>query len=664
MASSNPFTQLLPDIASKPPMVSADVFRGNVEVDKEAIKLLKRAGITAQALETSIQNDIKVSYDRFNRYAELSRAAEHWFVGPCLDLYANVATSFNPIHNATCWVTSKNDTYARELNAFLDRIGIEEKIYDWAYSVCQYGDMFVKMNGVPGLGVISVDDSMHPMHLSRVEIDGILVGFYNTPQGAIQGSGSGSAAIGAAGSAGLMPPWEYVHMRLLGAKRKRSRFAGDQTHSEMRQIHMITGAENKADYYEIMVTSVAMNALPAYKRLRLAEDSLLLARVTRGIIKYIWKLKVDSTNSSAVAALMDQYATLITRARSIDTRDASASYDSRQNPMTSIEDLFVPVWGDVNDLAFEKIGGEADIRWIVDIDMLRNQLAFAMACSPSLGGAFTKETSGALGSEAISELGIRFARSARRVQRTLISGITRMCQIHLAYIGFDPDPTMFTVHMSETSTTEETELLKNMESGMKVLQTMLKTLKSVAGKRIDSLKVWDYFNEKLLRLEDFQITDFYKSAAVLAKEQEALRAAAITKQQAEEKPSEEPNKASSNKLESIVSEVSDLFESVPEESLKEAIERAKKRINRKQPVFDLDIYSYCPAYVNLTEEIVKPEEYQDLIEVKGKKNIRKANDSFWIQERDAYRWHKKFGVAKIFFGDIEEESEELAGAAV
>jgi len=42
-------------------------------------------------LMKSIQADINVSYERYNLYQELDRALEHWFVGPAVDLYANVA---------------------------------------------------------------------------------------------------------------------------------------------------------------------------------------------------------------------------------------------------------------------------------------------------------------------------------------------------------------------------------------------------------------------------------------------------------------------------------------------------------------------------------------------------------------------------------------------
>ena len=1030
MTTANPFVQLLPDLTKKPQMVPAEQVKHLEKLDPEALALFKRAGLTAEMLQKSIEEDVKVSYDRFNIYEEVRRATEHWFVGPAMNLYGNQATSYNPIHNATAWVTSQSETYAKELNAFLNNIGTEEKIFDWGFSIATYGDMFVRLNGVPGLGVISIEDGMHPMNLSRVEYDGILVGFYKTPQGNAQLAGQTDYT----GEKALIPPWDFVHFRLLGAKQKRPRYPGDPSQTEMRQIHLITGTDT-TQVTTRYGTSLIMDALPAYKRLRLAEDSVLLARLTRGIIKYIWKLKIDSclhgdtkiqlmngtcpsiremagnessyigkgiltvnektknlevgkikavkktrkdaqlvkvtldngesikctpdhpfmmrdgtyreaqylqpedslmpyysklsekgisgynlvydpgrgdyryehrlavgklkegqiphhldchklnndpsnfmifesqsehvkwhhehstkfgfavtakeskskehiekvvnsrksngkpwhseqtkenirnahkgereirncltcgtefeclitkdrkycslkcayapgsgrtknrrklrvfiskpcecgtcedyfkeqifpqiryprqrfikkhdsrgTNNpnsktsrrkreelknlnhkvlmvewlakredtydievegnhnfplatgifvhnstgEAASALIDQYASLITHARAIDTSAGSPTFDSKNNQFSVLEDLFVPVWGSVEDLKVEKVGGEVDIRWIVDVDNLRNQLAFALACSPSLGGAYTKEASGALGSEALSELGIRFARSCRRLQRALISGITRMCQIHLAYMGYDPDPSLFQVHMAETSSAEEAQLMKSLDSGMKSLSTFIKTLKMVAGKRIDTLKVWDYWSDKILKMDDFHISNFFKSDKVLQQEMEMQQQLAAAKAE-KEIPEETPGGKKPIGLfpESIVLD-GDLdyllLETMPisSEAIKESIERFKTKLKRANPIFDLDIRSYVPVLSEKLENIRKEfkeetefTEFENKMQVKGVRlmeaRLPKEHQGslLWSKQRDARIWEQKFGKAKLLF---ENELEEL-----
>ena len=657
MTGSNPFRQLLPDISDRPAMIPADAFKGDQKWTPEMLQLLRKAGVTAGMVQHSIEADIQVSYDRWNMYQEIERSLEHWFVGSAIELYANVASTYNPIRNATVWVTADSDTYQQELSDLLDRIGVEEKIHDWAFTVAAMGDLFMEVNEVPGLGIVSVNDGMHPMTISRVDYNGVLVGFYKSPQG--QASD--------AQKTDLIPPWRYVHFRLLGAKRKRPRF-NDPGYTEMRQIHLITGADTK-QLTTRYGTGIPVNALPAYKRLRLAEDSLLLARVTRGIIRYIWKMKVDMNNAEAVSALMDQYAALITHARSIDTSEASTGFDSKQNPLTVIEDIFVPVWGTADDLKYEKIGGEADIKWIVDVDNLRQQLAFSLATPPALGGAYVQEASGALGSEAIGKLDIRFSRSARRIQRALIAGITRLCQIHLAYKGMDPDTDLFQVHMSETSNAEEEQLRKNLETGLRTFTQFRKVVKGVVGHKLDTAKLWDYYNDKILKLEDFHLDDMLKSPEVLQKEmeQEQARMAQQKAEQAAKEGSPEGAKGGERMPQGATPATAPEGGQRPVRLKPEAVVASKVRESNdrpwkkhyRRPVENLDLTSYVPIIEKTQEkEAKKLKLFESVASLDKAKVVRPGKIGFL--QRDAVSWFNLAGSAKV----VEAKDEATAKALI
>lgn len=428
------------------------------------------------------------------------------------ELYADYATNYNSIQDASVWITSDSHKYTNNLMTFLESIGVEEKIFDWGWTTAAYGDLFIGVDGAPGLGIVNIDDSLHPSNLSRVDYKGALVGFYRTPFEA------GALEISAA-DAQLIAPWEWVHFRVLGAKKKRPVYA-DPSYSEYRTVHLM-GPENR-QVTSKYGTSLLINSLPIYKRLRLAEDSILLARLTRGILKYVYKIKVDGMNVEAASAIIDEYMQILKRARALNTDPNDPNYDSKSNPMSAVEDLFIPVWGDVNDITIEEIGGKTDIRWIVDIDELRNQLASALRCPLSLLGGFVQEASGSLGAEAISQLDIRFARSSRRLQRALIQGITRLCQIHLAYQGMDPDPRLFEVHMSETSTEEENQLRNSLDTSVDVITKFVEMLDSVTegtDQKFDKIAIVDYFNRKLLKLGDLDLKSFLKDVEFPAAEE-------------------------------------------------------------------------------------------------------------------------------------------------
>jgi len=878
-------------------------------------------------------------------------------------------TVFSPMHNATLWITSESPTYQKELTKMLDRIGIEEKIFDWAFTTGSYGDMFVKIDGIPGQGVISIDDSEHPINISRVDHNGVLIGYYQTP-------------VGQAGDQQkLMAPWEYVHFRLLGGKKQRPQY-GDHNYAEYRTVHLLTGMRSK------QVTtrygcSVLMNALAIYKRLRLAEDSLLIARLSRGLIRYIWKLKVDSclkndteialmdgtnptiqemaenldkyvgkyvltvnektrnlepkqiknvkktrlnaqlvkvhidergnpegksisctpdhrfmlrdgtykeaqnlqpgdslmpyyhclsekglngyhlvydpgtnkyryehrvaagplkkgqiphhkdfdklnndpsnirifesqgehvkfhhevaekygfaismpgrsktedniqkvvasrrangkpwhseetkrvvgevrmakiasgeivqpmtdkhhseesneknrqshlgitkevnfnlvqseeakdkkrgsnnynwvpleiricecgcegtfeckinskqrfiyghsnrgkfnpnsnerkeaqlvecflnhkvisvewlkekedtydieidgtpnfpltsgvfvhnSNMEAVGELIDQYGRVLREARSIDTTEGSPNLESRENPMSAIEDIFIPVWDDVGDLTFDKIGGETDIRWIRDIEDLRQQLAAALRTPLPLLGAWLKEATGPLGSQAIEKVDINFARMARKLQRTIRTGIKRICQIHLAYMNLDPDPNLFDVQMPEMSTAEEESLKESLKEGMDVVSSMMEVVGDIVdgtNKELDKIEIFNYLNEKILKLEDFDLKEY-----LVAVEVEPIEEPPIEELPEEDQPLERKRRKTRDTTLKALRESSGVCDKrkkrmVHEQRVKELLEKTmaddKDRIYQKPCLFDTDLHSYVPTRTTVNGEV-------------------------------------------------------------
>lgn len=184
--------------------------------------------------------------------------------------------------------------------------------------------------------------------------------------------------------------------------------------------------------------SILADALPVWKRLRLAEDSIMMARIMKSPQRFLFKVVIpdDNSNSEAVANLVDQYQSEIKRSRAMNTDPNNPAFLDKFNAMAGAEDLIFPVWGSENNLTVETLGGETDIKWIADIDKLENQLITALKVPKQLLAGYSGEGGGGFeGGTALERMDIRFARQSRRVQRSLIAGLTRMAQIHLAYAG-------------------------------------------------------------------------------------------------------------------------------------------------------------------------------------------------------------------------------------
>jgi hypothetical protein len=308
----------------------------------------------------------------------------------------------------------------------------------------------------------------------------------------------------------------------------------DPMYAEFRTMHMMTGVDSR-QISSRYGTSLLVDALPTYKRLRLAEDSLLMARLTRGILRYVWKLRVTSQNAEATEALMSQLTGVLKKARALDISAGTPNFDSKFSVLANNEDLIIPVWGDsANDLTSEKIGGDVDIRWIVDVEELRQQLACTLRVPLSLLGGYVKEASGSLGSDAIEKLDIGFARSARRLQRALKQTIKRICQIHLAYMNMDPDPALFDICMNESSTAEEESARDSLDKGLDAVNKMLETIESAdPEKTIDRKKVVDYLNKKILKLGDFSLDNFLLETSTKLPTSESINETKLTEDESE-----------------------------------------------------------------------------------------------------------------------------------
>jgi intein/homing endonuclease len=191
----------------------------------------------------------------------------------------------------------------------------------FVHNCAAFGDMFVEIFSEPGVGIVCINDDNHPLNVSRVDHNGRLTGFFSTPLG-----------YATTDTRKLLAPWDYVHFRLLGAKKRRPMYQ-DQQYSEFRTVSIMTpDARRLTSKYG---TSILADALPIWKRLRLAEDSIMMARIMKSPQRFLFKVVIpdDNSNAEAVANLVDQYQAEIKRARAMNLDTNNPNYLDRFNAM-------------------------------------------------------------------------------------------------------------------------------------------------------------------------------------------------------------------------------------------------------------------------------------------------------------------------------------------
>jgi len=491
-------------VVKEPIEVPANSVKGLADPKKKAeasAKIIKRASLwDSSQLASIVANALSTSYYRRNLYREAELATEHEYVSGALNLYVDSVSKISQTTDKAVWIEAKDGKVANILNQFLEDIGIHEKIRDWAYQLGQYGDLFIEVFGQPGIGVAYIDDNIHPSSIERIDINGRLEGFIRTDKNYAFSKDIYS----------LLPPWQFVHFRIFGAQKKIANAAlgifgqnGDRY-----TVQLQDNVDNKWKITTRYGVSLLVDAIAPYKRLKLAEDTLLLARITRSILYYLYKIKItgeEAGNFDSMMDLVDSYADLLKRKTGLDTGAAKTWKDNWQALFAQVEDLFVPETDTVS-VDFDKLGGEVDIKSIVDIEMFENRLLGALRVSKAQLG-ITDELPSVLGGEgSLRRISINFAKSADRLQSGLKNGIKRLCQIHLAYRGIYVLPHMFNVAMSPVSTAEDEEAKQALNDSIDIADKLLDLIDKVKNDP-QKKKILSVLNQQFLKLNNKAMDD-------------------------------------------------------------------------------------------------------------------------------------------------------------
>ena len=468
---------------------------------KELINRLITKGtvFSRDRLQSILADALATSYFRRTFYRECEMCSSHPLVSGAMDLYTDAVCAVSGVTNRIVWCTSEDKHLENVINQFLEEIYVEERIRDWAGQLGMFGDFFTENIGREGIGVAFVDDSIHPADMERIDINGRLEGFIRT----------GMFVNQATYTADLEAPWKYTHLRVFGVTRKVLNTAlgifgepGRMFSLEKNQL-----ADKRFRITTRYGTSLLTPAIPVYKRLKLCEDSLLLSRMTRGILWYMYKIKVTGGNMDQAAELVQSYAEYLKRnlGAGLNVDEGQREWKDKFAPVFGqAEDLFVPESDDVS-VTVDKLGGEPDIKAIVDVDMLINQLLGSLRVSKSMLG-ITDEMPGAFGEGAANRISINFAKNAQRLQGGLRQGIKRLVQIHLAFRNLNPDPTRFEINFADISSAEEEEIKNALDKGVDIVDKAVEMIVKNAGEnQVNKLELLDYFNRKILKLNDLDL---------------------------------------------------------------------------------------------------------------------------------------------------------------
>ena len=363
------------------------------------------------------------------------------YVTSALDILSDDATQPDEYGNIY-YIDSPSEKVRNLLTNLFEDLEIESKLSKWARAIAKYGDLFIRVYGSTEdghRGVSSVDDTIYPSSVERRDYRGKLVAFIDTDTSYFNGDS-------------IRPPWDYIHFR----------HKGDLTPLKSKNL----GSQETSSLVSSYGQSILRAAVKVYTQLKFVENMILLSRLTNSVRRNIFSINVGEVDPKQAFETIKEYADLLKK--DINLNLADDLYNSAKHTAAFDEDIFIPVSDPKNDIQITTVGGDVNIAEQYDLEYLLNKLFAAL----KIPKAYLNYEQDLNARSTLIQLDIRYARSVSQLQTTLITGLTRLANIHLAYLGLDPDAVEFTITMTSVSAIDQEARLEQKQNSVGVARDM------------------------------------------------------------------------------------------------------------------------------------------------------------------------------------------------
>ena len=184
------------------------------------------------------------------------------------------------------------------------------------------------------------------------------------------------------------------------------------------------------------------------------EDAMLIHRVMRAPEKRVFKIDIGNIPPNEVDNYMQRIINKMKKTPFID--ESTGDYNLKFNIQNLTEDFFLPVRGGDSGTQIDNLPGMT-YETTDDIEYLKNRLLAALRIPKAFLGY--EESLGSKATLAAED--VRFARTIERIQRIIVSELTKIAVVHLYSQGFtDEELVNFELTLTNPSTIYEQEKLE------------------------------------------------------------------------------------------------------------------------------------------------------------------------------------------------------------
>ena len=363
---------------------------------------------TTGGLNFNYNHDSAYPTQRIQLYSDYELMDSDSIIASTLDILADETCLRNDM-GEVLQIRSSDDNVQKILyNLFYDILNIEFNLWSWTRNMCKYGDFYLKLEISEQFGIYNVipfssysiirQEGKNPQKPQEIK-------FKYDPTFATSQSPLGPQQISQISmnkDNGIeFDNFEMAHFRLL------------------------------SDFnYLPYGRSYIEPARKIFKQLSLMEDAMLIHRIVRAPEKRTFFVNVGNIPPNEVENYMQKTMNKMKKTPYMDPQ--TGEYNLKYNVQNILEDFYIPVRGGDATTRIETTKG-LDYAAIEDITYLRDKL-FAALKVPKAYFGYEKDLTG---KATLAAEDIRFARTVERLQKIIISELTKIALIHLYAQGYD-----------------------------------------------------------------------------------------------------------------------------------------------------------------------------------------------------------------------------------
>ena len=366
-------------------------------------------------------------------------------------------------------IRSSDETIQKILyNLFYDVLNIEFNLWSWTRNMCKYGDFYLKLEISEKFGVYNIIPFSSYNILREEGFD------IEKPQSVrfkYDPTATNTSPLGFSLNANLVDKegkgiyfdnYEMAHFRLLS----------DFNYLPYGRSYLEPGRK-------------------LYKQLVLMEDAMLIHRIVRAPEKRVFYVNVGNIPPNEVEGYMQKMMNKMKKAPVVDPQ--TGQYNLRYNMQNVLEDFYIPVRGGDTTTKIDTTKG-LEYAAIEDVTYLRDKLFSALKIPKAYLG-YEGELSG---KATLAAEDIRFARTIERIQKILISELTKIGLIHLYSQGYnDEQLTNFELSLTTPSIIYDLERIELLKSKIELAGSIME----------NNLMPTDWIYDNILHLSEDEISE-------------------------------------------------------------------------------------------------------------------------------------------------------------